>query len=39
MRFRVSSYYYTWCEICGESIAVASKKRVVKNNSFKKKKK
>jgi hypothetical protein len=30
---RVSSDYYTWCEICEKSIKAASKKRVIKNRN------
>ena len=32
-KFRVSSDYYAWCEICEASVAVASKKRVIKNRN------
>jgi hypothetical protein len=32
-KVRVSSDYYAWCEICDKTIAVASKKRVVKNRN------
>ena len=32
-KIRVSSDYYAWCEICEASIAVASKKRVIKNRN------
>lgn len=32
-KVRVDSDYYAWCERCGGSIAVASKKRVIKNRN------
>ena len=32
-KVRVSSDYYAWCERCEKDIAVASKKRVIKNRN------
>ena len=32
-KVRVDSDYYAWCEKCGETIKVASKKRVIKNRN------
>jgi len=32
-KVRVDSDYYAWCEKCGKTITVASKKRVIKNRN------